>query len=129
MSRPASGRPTDFELKVLKILWERGPSTVRSVHAKLANDGRIGITTALKMMQVMRDKGLLKCDTQQRPQLFRATRNRQTVLKSLAGDLLQRAFDGSTRTFLLHALSAKQCSPTELAEIRELIDQHERNQK
>lgn len=129
MARPASSRPTDFELKVLKILWDRGPSTVREVHAELANEGRIGVTTVLKMMQVMRDKGLLKCDTQQRPQLFRATRNRQTVLKSLAGDLLQRAFDGSTRTFLLHALSAKQCSPAELAEIRELIDQHERNQQ
>src|SRR5438034_5441804 len=97
MARSATGRPTDLELEILKVLWQRGPSTVREVLGAMAEKREIGYTTVLKIMQIMRDKALIQCDTRQRPQVYRPRQSQRTVLKQLAGDLLDRAFGGSTR--------------------------------
>ena len=125
MSRPATGRPTDFELAVLQVLWDRGPATVREVQAALAESRGAGYTTVLKIMQIMRDKGLILCDARQRPQVYRAKNSRQKTLRKLAGDLLERAFDGSARLLLVHALEHKPASADELAAIRTFLDQLE----
>jgi BlaI family transcriptional regulator, penicillinase repressor len=128
MARSTTGRPTDLELELLKVLWQRGPSTVREVLAAMSDLREIGYTTVLKMLQIMRDKGLVQCDTRRRPQVYRPRQSRQVVLKQLAGDLLQRAFGGSTRQLLLHALETKRkCPPEELAELRGLLDEIERS--
>ena len=71
MARPQTGRPTDQELEILKVLWEAGPSSVRDVWRTIAEDRSIGYTSVLKVMQIMRDKGLLICDASQRPQMCR----------------------------------------------------------
>ena len=125
MARPTSNRPTDQELEILKILWEQGPSTVRDVWKAIALTRDIGPTSVLKIMQIMRDKKLLICDARQRPQVYRPRRPRQATLKQLAGDLLSRAFGGSTRLLLLHALENKRCTEQELAELRRLLDEME----
>lgn len=122
MARPVTGRPTDQELEILKVLWERGPSTVRDVWLAMSQTRDIGTTSVLKIMQIMRDKGLVVCDATQRPQLYRTKKSQQATLKHLAGDLLERVFGGSAKLLLLHALDKKRCPPAELSEIRKLLD-------
>ena len=125
MPRSATGRPTDLELEILKVLWERGPSTVREVLDVMSEGRTIGYTTVLKIMQIMRDKRLVQCDTHQRPQVYRSRQNRATVLRQLAGDLLERAFNGSASLLVLHALETKKYSPDELAAVRQLLQEIE----
>jgi predicted transcriptional regulator len=129
MPRPATGRPTDQEIEILKVLWDRGPSSVRDVWSQIAATRDIGPTSVLKIMQIMRDKGLLVCDASQRPQIYRPKKSQQATLKQLAGDLLQRVFGGSTKLLLIHALGNRRCSPADLAEIRELLDEIERSDR
>jgi predicted transcriptional regulator len=122
MARPNTGRPTDQELEILKVLWEAGPSTVRDVWNALSAGRNIGYTSVLKVMQIMRDKELLICDANQRPQVYRPRQNQKTVRKHLAGDLLDRVFGGSASLMLLHAIESKKASPEELAELRQMLD-------
>lgn len=91
----------------------------------MAQSREIGYTTVLKIMQIMREKGLVVCDARQRPQLYRPRQNQSTVLRQMAGDMLERVFGGSARLLLLHALDYKRSRPEELAEIRGLLDQIE----
>ena len=121
MARPATGRPTDQELQILHVLWQHGPSSVRDVWKVMSQSRDIGYTSVLKIMQIMRDKELLVCDTRQRPQVYRSKQTQETTLKRLARDLLERAFGGSAKLLMLHALDNKRCQPSELAEIRELL--------
>ena len=125
MARPASGRPTDQELEILKVLWELGPSSVRDVWKVISASRDIGCTSVLKIMQIMREKDLLACDSRKRPQVYRPRQSQQATLKHLAGDLLKRAFGGSARSLLLHALGNEHATRGELAEIRKLLDEME----
>jgi BlaI family transcriptional regulator, penicillinase repressor len=125
MGRPATGRPSDMELAILKALWDRGPSTVRQVLEALQVQRPVGYTTVLKMMQIMREKRLVRCDTRKEPHIYRHRHRPRTILRHLAGDLLERAFDGSARGLLLHALEHKKASPAELDGLRRLIDELE----
>ena len=120
-------KPTELELAILKVLWERGPSTVREVMEVLAEERSLGYTTVLKMLQVMTKKGLV-AHSGPRPYRYRTRSRRAATLKSLAGDLLDRAFDGSASQLLLHALEHKQACPDEIEEIRRLLDRLENEQ-
>ncbi len=122
MARPNTGRPTDQELEILKALWELGPSSVRDTWKHLSTARQIGYTSVLKIMQIMRDKELLVCDASQRPQVYRPRQNQKTILKHLAGDLLDRVFGGSASMLLLHAIESKKARADELAELRQLLD-------
>lgn len=123
MARPLTGRPTDQELEILKVLWANGPSSVRDVWQKISETREIGQTSVLKIMQIMRDKGLLLCDSNQRPQVFRPQQSQKATLKQLASDLISRVFGGSTSQLLLHAIESKKATPAELEEMRALLDQ------
>jgi predicted transcriptional regulator len=129
MARPTTGRPTDQELQILKVLWERGPSSVRDVWKVLAANRSIGYTSVLKIMQIMLDKGLVVRDARQRPQVYRTKQTQQATLNRLAADLLDRAFGGSAKLLLLHALGDKSCSQEELEGIRNLLDEIEGSKK
>lgn len=129
MARPTTGRPTDQELQILKVLWEHGPSSVRDVWKVLAENRNIGYTSVLKIMQIMLDKGLVVRDARQRPQVYRTKQTQHATLKRLAADLVERAFGGSARMLLLHVLSDKPCSQEELEEIRNLLDEIEGSKK
>jgi len=126
MARRGTGRPTDLELEILKVLWEQGPSTVRAVQERLAEERRIGYTTVLKMLQIMAGKGLVVRDERQRAHVYRPRESKRVVGRRIAGDLLNRVFDGSAAQLVVHALSKKKATPEELAEIRRLLEEIER---
>ncbi len=123
MPRRPSSRPTDVELQILEALWRRGPSTVRQVHEALASQRSTGYSTTLKMIQVMREKGLLLRDDSVRPQIYRAAESKQSTQLSMLDDLAQRAFGGSAMKLVMRALSANRVSPEEMEEIQLLIRQ------
>ena len=116
-------RPTDAELAILRVLWDRGPSTVRQVFEVLSAERDLGYTTVLKMLQIMDEKGLVVRDGSERTHVFRARRSRGDTQRDLVGDLLDKAFGGSAKGLVLQALAARRTSPEDLAEIRRLIEQ------
>ena len=125
-SRP---RPTDAELEILNVLWRRGPSTVREVHAALAQSKGSGYTTILKLMQIMAEKGLVRRDERQRAHVYAARLPEGETQRQLVGDLLARAFNGSASKLVMHALASQRASDEELAQIRQLLDEFERGTK
>ena len=126
MTKQATQRPTDAELAILRVLWERGPSTVRQVHEILSKVRLNVYTTTLKLMQIMADKGLVRRDKSQRAHVYQPVFTEAETQKRLVGDLLDRAFSGSTASLLMQALSAKEASAEELAQIRQILDEVER---
>jgi BlaI family transcriptional regulator, penicillinase repressor len=126
---PQPPRPTDAELEILTILWSRGPSTVREVHEVVSQRKPTQYTTVLKLLQIMLEKGLVRRDEKQRAHIFEASRPRESTQRQLAGDLLQRAFNGSAKSLVLGALSARKATKQELAELREILDNYEKGAK
>jgi predicted transcriptional regulator len=122
-------RPTDSELAILRVLWTRGPSTVREVHNAMTSLQETAYTTTLKLMQIMAEKGLVLRDESQRTHVYQAAAPQEQTQRQLIGDLLDRAFNGSAQKLVMQALSAKQASAEELAEIRKMIDQMEGDAK
>jgi predicted transcriptional regulator len=116
-------RPTDAELAILRILWERGPSTVRQVHEVLAGRDRpTAYTTALKLMQIMTEKGLVRRDETDRTHVYHPRLTEEQTQRQLVRDLLERAFGGSSSKLVMQALNAKRATPEELGEIRRMIE-------
>src|ERR1035441_8565019 len=99
-------RPTDSELEILTVLWSRGPCTVREIHETISLRKPTQYTTVLKMLQIMAEKSLVRRDEKQRAHVYQAARPREWTQKQLAGDLLQRGFNGSAARLLQGALSA-----------------------
>ena len=117
-------RPTDSELAILRVLWHRGPSTVREVHEVL-QDGS-GYTTILKLMQIMTEKGLVVRDESQRAHVYSSRLPQEKTQRQLVTDLVDRAFGGSPAQLAMQALSTKKTSAEELAELRRLLDSLEK---
>jgi BlaI family penicillinase repressor len=118
--RTARRKPTDAELSILRVLWHHGPSTVRRITEVLGRD--TGYTTALKLLQIMMEKGLVRRDETERTHVYDAAYTERETQRQLVSDLLDRAFGGSAATLVLQALAARRATPEELAEIRKLID-------
>jgi predicted transcriptional regulator len=118
-------RPTDAELAILNVLWERGPSTVRDVHEALSGSQDTGYTTVLKLMQIMTEKGLVVRDESQRAHIYSARYSEQRTQRQLLADLADRAFGGSPAKLVMQALSEKSATPEELYAIRKLLDKLE----
>jgi predicted transcriptional regulator len=119
---PAAPRPTDAELAILRILWERGPSTVRQVHDILGRERQAAYTTALKTLQIMTEKGLVERDERDRTHIYRARLSEETTQRQLVRDLLDRAFGGSSTKLVMQALATRRASAEELRDIRKAID-------
>jgi len=115
-------KPTDAELAILRILWDRGPSTVRQVHDALARERQAGYTTALKMLQIMTEKGLVQRDERDRTHVYRPRLSEEQTQRQLLRDLLDRAFGGSSRKLVMQALATRRASAEELRDIRYAID-------
>jgi predicted transcriptional regulator len=128
MSTPHTPRPTDAELAILRVLWQRGPSTVRQVHDSLLRERPTAYTTALKMLQIMTEKGLVSRDETERTHVYQARLTEQQTQRQLVGDLLDRAFGGSASKLVMQALASTRATPDELSEIRKLIDRHTRQE-
>lgn len=121
MPRKAATQPTDVELAILGVLWNRGASTVREVHDALSEERSTGYSTTLKMMQVMLEKGLLKRDESERPQRYRPAKSQQKTQQKLVNHLVHKAFGGAAGRLLVQALTETEVSDDELAEIKALI--------
>jgi BlaI family transcriptional regulator, penicillinase repressor len=122
-------RPTDAELEILQVLWSTGEATVRQVYEEIAQGRPVQYSTVLKFMQIMTEKGLLLRDENQRAHLYKPARSRHWTQQQLAGHLLERAFSGSTKAFVLGALSSKKATRSELQEIRKMLDAYEKEAK
>lgn len=118
-------RPTDAELAILRVLWDRGPSTVREVHDTLSATQDTGYTTVLKLMQIMTEKGLVTRDESQRAHVYSARHSQQKMQRQIVSDVIERAFGGSPAQLVMQALSGRKASADELNEIRELLDKLE----
>ncbi len=119
-------KPTQAELSILRILWDRGPSTVRDVHEILNRKVKTGYTTALKLLQVMHGKQLVDRDDSERAHVYKPAMTKDFTQKQFATDLLQRVFDGSPSQLMMHALGdSEAASSEELAKIRKLLDDME----
>jgi predicted transcriptional regulator len=122
-------KPTDAELAILRVLWQRGPSTVRQVHDALNETKKTGYTTVLKFLQIMHEKGLVSRDETPYAHVYQARLPREEAQRTLVADLLNRAFDGSMGGLVLQALSSKKASKEELSEIRKILRDYERGVK
>jgi BlaI family penicillinase repressor len=122
---PTPPRPTDAELSILRVLWTRGPSTVRQVLDELAGERGTGYTTVLKLLQIMADKGLVARDETDRTHIYEARYSEADTQRQLVDDLLDRAFGGSAQQLVMSALSSRKTSRRDLAEIRRLIEERE----
>ncbi len=128
MARPKHEHPTPGELEVLKILWDRGPSTVRQVMDVLNQQRQRAYTSVMSLLGVMTDKGLLRRESRGRAFVYRAKVARDKTLGQMVEDLLGRAFEGSASALVAHLLDQSSPTSEELEEIRRTIDHYRRRQ-
>ena len=127
MARPSATKPTELELQILGILWANRECTVRQIHdrlVKLRGDS-YGYGSTVKMLHVMMEKGMVSDDKSCRPKVYRPVPGKKKTQRSLLRDLVQQAYDGSSASVILQALSDRRISKEELAKIRAMIDQLE----
>lgn len=122
MARPPSKTPTELELDILKVLWERGPLPVRDVQAALEPGRPLAYTSVMTMMTIMVDKGYLTRRKQQGRFVYRARIRQADTRRSMLRDVVQRAFDGSTAAAALHLVNSGDLTPEQIAELRTILD-------
>jgi BlaI family penicillinase repressor len=121
MPRRPSTQPTEVELEILQVLWEHGPCPLGQVHRAVAARYDRAYSTTRKMIQVMRDKGLVTCDESVRPQLYRAFQSKEQIQLNLLEDIAERAFGGSTKKLVMSLLSAERVTIEEFQEMQRLV--------
>jgi len=122
-------KPTESELDILSILWEKGACTVRDVHDILAQNKEAGYTTTLKLMQIMHEKGLLARDTSSKTHVYTALVSQENTQKQLLDKMIDTVFNGSASQLVLQALGHHQASPEELDKIKKYLSEIENLQK
>jgi BlaI family penicillinase repressor len=122
-------KPTESELEILQVLWDRGPSTVRDVNDLLGQKREIGYTTTLKLMQIMHEKNMLNREKDGKGHIYQAALPRETTQKVLLDRLLESAFSGSAMSLVLQTLGGHKASPSEIDQIRAYLDTLEQDQQ
>jgi predicted transcriptional regulator len=125
MSQETPQKPTASELEILRVLWARGPSTVREVYEALRELKSLGYTTVLKLLQIMTAKGTVRRNEEQRAHVYEACQPAEETKRQLVGDVLHRVFEGSASELMIHALEGRRTSKKELDELRRLLDEYE----
>jgi BlaI family transcriptional regulator, penicillinase repressor len=121
MPRRTSEHPTEAELEILNVLWRKGPSTVRQVHETLQGQRQTTMTTTLKLLQMMTEKGITtRNDT--RPHLYAAAVREEKTQAGLLTDLVRKAFSGSVGQLVMRAVEQGDISADEMRQIRKLMD-------
>ncbi len=115
-------KPTESELEILQVLWERDQASVREVHEELLQSKDVGYTTTLKLMQIMHEKGLVKRDDSFKTHIYQASVSKEKTQKQLLGKMINTLFGGSSADLVLQALGNHKSSPAELEEIQRLLD-------
>jgi len=111
-------KPTESELEILRVLWEKGPSTVREVHEILGQSKDAGYTTTLKLMQIMHEKGLLERDTSNKTHVYSAAVSQENTQRQLLDKMIDTVFNGSASQLVLQALGNHKSSKEELEKIQ-----------
>jgi len=115
-------KPTESELEILRVLWEKDTASVREVHEDLAKSKEVGYTTTLKLMQIMHEKGLVKRDDSIKTHIYQAAVTKERTQKHLLGKMINTLFGGSSTELVLQALGNHKASPEELEEIQQLLN-------
>ncbi|WP_421797929.1 BlaI/MecI/CopY family transcriptional regulator [Haliscomenobacter sp.] len=126
MQNNEQANPTKSELEILHVLWQYGPSTVRTVNEHLNEQREVNYSSTLKLMQIMETKGLLKRDTNDRSHVYRPAENPEKVQTQVVNGLRDLAFGGSTSRLVMRALGDGSATPEELEEIKRLIEKMQR---
>ena len=127
--KQAPQKPTAAELEILRVLWSRGPSTVREVHESLKEKKSLGYTSVLKFLQIMTSKGTVRRNETHRAHVYEACLPAEQTKRQLAGDMLQRVFEGSASQLMMHALAGRKASQEEVQELRRILDEYERSKR
>ena len=122
-------KPTDSELEVLALIWQRGALTVRQIHDQIKRSRDIGYTTTLKIMQIMFEKGMLTRSKQGKTHLYNAVESQQKTQDGLVNKIVNTAFHGSAKDLVMQALGSTKTSKAELDEIRAYLDKIEKEKK
>lgn len=122
-------KPTEGELEILKILWEKGPSTVRAVHEIIEQTKASGYTTTLKLMQIMYEKKLVDRDSSSKVHIYTAQVSRDNTRKHFIDKMVENVFNGNTMQMVMQALGNHKANASELEAIRKYLDQIESQNK
>jgi len=125
----AEVKPTESELEILQVLWDKGPCTVRDVHEELLKTKDSGYTTTLKLMQIMHEKGLVERNTSAKTHVYNALVTRKEAQKSALNKILDTVFTGSTADLVIQALGSHRASQDEIEAIKKFLDQFENPEK
>lgn len=125
MAKKSIPQPTDVELRILQVLWEIAPATVRQVHEQLSEVRQTDYATTVKMLRIMLEKGLVKRDDTVRPLVYQPAITQERAQKSMLGEFVDKLYEGSAKAMVMHALSRKKASADDIAEIRRLLDELE----
>lgn len=115
-------KPTESELEILQVLWDKGLASVREVHEELSKSKEAGYTTTLKLMQIMHEKGLVKRDDSVKTHIYQPAVSKEKTQKHLLGKMINTLFGGSTTQLVMQALGNHKASAEELEEIQKMID-------
>ena len=119
MSLETTAKPTESELEILQILWQKGACTVRDVHEILTRNKEAGYTTTLKLMQIMHEKGLVERDTTSKTHIYSALASQQKTQQHLVSRLIDNAFNGSAARMVMQALGNHKSSKDEIKAIKD----------
>lgn len=123
MTTSINHKPTESELEILQILWEKGNCTVRDVHEILEKSKDSGYTTTLKLMQIMHEKGLVKRDTSSKTHIYTALVNQQKTEQHLVNKMIDNVFNGSAARLVMQALGNHSASKDEIDSIKKYLDE------
>ncbi|TDQ07325.1 BlaI/MecI/CopY family transcriptional regulator [Pedobacter metabolipauper] len=127
MTAKSNLKPTESELEILQILWEKGDSTVRDVHEILEKNKEAGYTTTLKLMQIMHEKGLVSRDTSSKTHIYKALVNQQKTEQHLVNKMINNVFNGSAARLVMQALGNHSASKDEIDSIKKYLDELSKN--
>lgn len=129
MNKLKQNKPTESEMEILQVLWEKGPSTVREVHDILSQTKEAGYTTTLKLMQIMNEKDLLKRNDESKTHIYTAAIKKESIQKQAVSKMINGLFKGSPAKLVMHALGNHRASKEEILEIRKYLNEIENKEK
>ena len=115
-------KPTESELEILQVLWQKGKATVREVHEELSRTKDSGYTTTLKLMQIMFEKGIVSRDDSNKTHIYQPSVTREKTQKHLVGKMIDTLFSGSSAQLVMQALGNSKSSRQELDDIQRMLD-------
>ncbi|MFZ6013868.1 MAG: BlaI/MecI/CopY family transcriptional regulator [Bacteroidota bacterium] len=125
MNKKATAKPTEKELEILQILWERRAASVKDVHEALGGEDSNGYTTILKLLQIMHEKGIVTRQKSGKLHLYEAVATRENTRQQILDKMIDTVFQGSAMKLVMSALGTNKSSKEELQEIKKYLEKLE----